>query len=169
MSLHTSFLRVIMHHEPLKPALQPAATEVNRTTDYYTVASVDSHASPEATTVTVATGRLIDLIHHQNRSSHKALETLPMATTRPSHTQVNTQVNLPFSYHYYHRSKGTSLPPEMRYRTPLFDRKHVQTGRSTSCASFPHLLLQLHRRNRKDRRQAYSLLQTTMEPLPHGL
>ena len=97
-----------MHHEPLKPALQPAATEVNRTTDYYTVASVDSHASPEATTVTVATGRLIDLIHHQNRSSHKALlETLPMATTRPSHTQVN----LPFSYHYhYRRSKGTSLP-----------------------------------------------------------
>ena len=25
-SLHTSFFRVIMHHEPLKPALQPAAT-----------------------------------------------------------------------------------------------------------------------------------------------
>jgi len=26
LCLHTSFLRVIMHHEPLKPALQPAAT-----------------------------------------------------------------------------------------------------------------------------------------------
>jgi len=44
MSLHTSFLRVIMHHDLFKPATTPASTEVNRTTDY-TVASVDSHAS----------------------------------------------------------------------------------------------------------------------------
>ena len=63
------------------------------------------------TTVTIATGRL--MIHHKNRSSHKALETLAMARSRRPYTQVN----LPFSYHYHHRrSKGTSLPlPETRY------------------------------------------------------
>ena len=80
MSLHTSFLRVIMHHEPLKPApLQPAATEVNRTTDY-TVASVDSHASSgdDSRRESWCRNRKIDRFDSSS-INHKALETFPMA------------------------------------------------------------------------------------------
>ena len=112
MSLHTSFLRVIMHHGALLAGSTADLPLVNSTTDSttdtpYTPCSpaVNAMRVPEANAP--ETQPEIDLIHHQNRSSHKALETLPMATTRPSHTQVN----LPFSYHYhYRRSKGTSLP-----------------------------------------------------------
>ena len=86
------------------------------------------------------------------------------------------QVNLPFSYYY--RSKGTSLPHQLAtgdeepydMRETLFVRS---PDRMEEAQVVPfHLLLHhhphLHRRNRKER-QAYSLLQTTMEPLPHGL
>ena len=120
-----------MHHEPLKPApLQPAATEVNRTTDY-TVASVDSHASPEATTVTVATGRLIDLIHHhQNLNQPQSFGDF----AHGHYTAVVHQVNLPFSYY---RSKGTTSLPRWRRGTTVHQGERLvrsQAGRSTSCA-----------------------------------
>ena len=80
------------------------------------------------------------MVHHQNRSSHKALETFPMATTPAVH-----QVNLPLSYYHY-RSKGTSLPHQLETRSHTTCERlivHSQTGRrSTSCAfCFPHLLL----------------------------
>jgi len=42
---------------------------------------------------------------------------------------------------------------------------HSQTGKSTSCASFPYTYYNVYPKGR----QAYSLLQTPMEPLPHGL
>jgi len=89
------------------------------------------------------------------------------------YTAVVHQVNLPFSYHYHHRSKGTSLPRWRRGTTVhqgerLFVRS--QTGRSTSCASFPYHYNYTYYNVYPKGRQAYSLLlQTTMEPLPHGL
>ena len=93
-----------------------------------------------------------------------------MATTRPSYTKLTCPSPTT-------TTKGARGPrfhttgDEVPHAKDSFARQLKPNGRSTSCASFPHLLLlQLHRRNRKDRRQAYSLLlQTTMEPLPHGL
>ena len=77
------------------------------------------------------------MVHHRNGSTinHKALETLPMATTPAVH-QVNF---LPFSYYY--RSKGTSSLPRWRRGTPLrethrlFDRISQNRKKHTFCLS----------------------------------
>ena len=107
------------------------------------------------------------MIHHQNLNQPQSFGDF----AHGHYTAVVHQVNLPFSY--YHRSKGTSLPTgdEEPYdmRETLFVRS---PDRMEEAQVVPfHLLLHhhphLHRRNRKER-QAYSLLQTTMEPLPHG-
>ena len=74
-----------------------------------------------------------------------------MATTPAVH-----QVNLPLSY--YRREGTTSLPLETRYRTPhARDPSFVRSHTGEAQVVPFHLLLQLHRHNRKDRRQAYSL------------
>ena len=94
-----------------------------------------------------------------------------MATT-PATTVVH-QVNLPFSYHYHqYRSKGTSLPHQLETRSPRttsersisFARKLEEEAQLVPFA-FPYTYYNVYPKGR----QAYSLLQTTMEPLPHGL
>ena len=112
--------------------------------------------------------RRTDLIHH--RINHKALETLAMATT-PATTAVH-QVNLPFSY--YHRSKGTSLPQETRYRTPLRETLRSLANWKKHKLCLLSIPLQLHLLQRLSERTTTSLQslfvqRTTMEPLPHGL
>jgi len=48
--------------------------------------------------------------------------------------------------------------------------RSLVANRKSTPRAFPSPTTTTHRRNRKDRRQAYSLLlQTTMEPLSHGL
>ena len=83
-------------------------------------------------------------------------------------TPAGIQVNLPLFSCY--RSKGTSLP-RWRRGTTVHQGERLarsQTGRSTSCASFPHS--HTYMSTRKERRVAYSPFnRTTMEPLPHGL
>ena len=120
-----------MHHEPLKPApLQPAATEVNRTTDY-TVASVDSHASSgdDSRRESWCRNRKIDRFDSSS-INHKALETLAMARSRRPYTQVNLLLLL-----LQEQGDYLASTPETRYTTcerhSSFAR---QTGRSTSCA-----------------------------------
>jgi len=118
---------------------------------------------PEATASVatgIATGRL--MIHHQNLNQPQSFGDF----AHGHYTAVVHQVNLPFSYY---RSKGTtSLPRYWRRGATVHDMR--ETLRSLATWKKHKLcLLSIHRRNRKDR-QAYSLLlQTTMEPLPHGL
>jgi len=104
----------------------------------------------------------IDLIHHSNQPQSFG------DFGHGNYSRLETQVNLPFSY--YHRSKGTSLPRWRRGTTVHKGERlaRSQTGRSTSCASFPHS--HTYMSTRKERRVAYSPFnRTTMEPLPHGL
>jgi len=106
------------------------------------------------------------MIHHRNESTTKLRRLSPWPITPAVH-----QVNLPFSYHYHHyRSKGTSLPhqPETRIRhTGDEFARQTEWKKHKLCLSISYTYTS-PRRNRKER-QAYSLLQTTMEPLPHGL
>ena len=88
-------------------------------------------------------------------------------------TAGRNQVNLPFSYHY-HRSKGTSLPTgdEEPYdmRETLFIRSPNQMEKHKLCLCFPYHYNYTYYNVYPKGRQAYRLLlQTTMEPLPHGL
>ena len=109
------------------------------------------------------------MVHHSNQPQsfgdfHHGIYT--------GYNRLETKLTCSFSYY---RSKGTSSSlPRWRRGTPLRETLFVrsQTGKAQVVPLLSILLqLQLHRRNRKDRRQAYSLLlQTTMEPLPpHGL
>ena len=96
--------------------------------------------------------------------NHKALETLPMATTRPSYTKLTCPSPTTGARGLPRFHAGDEVHDTAR--DPSFARKLEEA----QVVPF-HLLPHLHRRNRKERRhyQAYSLLQTTMEPLPHGL
>ena len=86
--------------------------------------------------------------------NHKALETLAMARSRRPYTKLT------YSFSYY-RSKGTSLPPETRYRTQTRDPSFA---RQTEWKKHKLCLLSIHPHivatERND--EAYSLL-TTME------
>jgi len=82
----------------------------------------------------VATGRLIDLVHHQI-INHKALETLPMATTRPSYTKLTcpspTTTGARGPRFHTNRRRGFDIPETSSLAKP--------NGRSTSCAfAFPY-------------------------------
>ena len=163
-SLHTSFLRVIMHHGALlagSTAGLPLVKKHNRTTDTTVALSCELPETTAGAKAGVATGGLIWFIIEMDQ---------PQSFGDFGHGSQPTavhQVNLPFSSY---RSKGTpSLPRWRRGIVPHARNPHrllanSPTGKSTPCA-FPHL----HRCNRKERRQAHSLLlQTTIEPLPHG-
>jgi len=93
-----------------------------------------------------------------------------MATT-PATTAVH-QVNLPFSY-YHRRSKGTSLPQETRYRTPLRETLRSLANWKKHKLCLLSIPLQLHLLQRLSERttslQSLFVQRTTMEPLPHGL
>ena len=108
----------------------------------------------------VATGRL--MIHHQ--INHKALETLAMARSRRPYTQVNLLLLLlqeQGDFLLASTPTGDEEPYDMR-----------ETLRSLAkmeeAQVVPLLSIHLHNVYPKGRR-AYSLLQTTMEPLSHGL
>jgi len=74
--------------------------------------------------------RKIDLIHHQ--INHKALETLPMATTRPSYTKLTCPSPTTGARGHHPRfHAGDEVPYTER---PIV--RSQETGRSTSCA-FP--------------------------------
>jgi len=91
----------------------------------------------------VATGRSIDLIHHQTDQ--------PQSFGDFGHGSQPTavhQVNLPFSYY---RSKGTPSLPRWRRGTPLRETRSIANSlnrRSTSCA-FPYHYNALHHVNPK--------------------
>jgi len=91
-----------------------------------------------------------------------------MATT-PA-TPAGNQVNLPFSYY---RNKGTIVLAstlETRYRTLRENLRSLANWKKHKlCLLLSIHLLQLHVATKRND-VAYSLLlQTTMEPLPHGL
>ena len=92
-----------------------------------------------------------------------------MATT-PA-TPAGNQVNLPFSYY---RSKGSIVLAstlETRYRTLRENLRSLANWKKHKlcCLLLSIHLLQLHVATERND-VAYSLLlQTTMEPLPHGL
>ena len=108
----------------------------------------------------------IDLVHHQ-MDQPQSLGDFHHGTYSRIHRPETKLTCLPLPYY---RREGTTLLPRWRRgivphaRNPHRLLANSPTGKSTPCA-FPHL----HRCNRKERRQAHSLLlQTTMEPLPHG-
>jgi len=130
MSLHTSFLRVIMHHGALQ-AVQPAYHWLRSTTGHYRPCSLRGSFWRRRQLVSQPESQPeIDLIHH-SKSTTKLWRLCPWLLLQP--TAVH-QVNLPFSYY---RSKGTSLPRWRRgtttERSTSFTR---QPKPSTSCA-FP--------------------------------
>ena len=110
MSLHTSFLRVIRHHDALSRLHSRLPLKLT---------GLQTHCRPHASsgddTQLVSQPETqpeeIDLIHHQNRSSHKVWRLWPWLLLQP--TAVH-QVNLPFSYY---RSKGTTPLPRRRRGT----------------------------------------------------
>jgi len=80
------------------------------------------------------------------------------------------QVNLPFSY--YRSKKGTSLlPPTGDEDSTHHKRDEIRSIASRQTQWKKHkLCLSIHLHNVYPKgRRAYSLLQTTMEPLSHGL
>ena len=108
---------------------------------------------------------------HRKRSNRRSIWFIKTPNHQPQsfgdfahghYTAVVHQVNLPFSYDY-HRSKGTSLPhqPEetrIRHTGDEFARQtEWKKHKLCLCLSIPLQLHLLHRRNRKERRQAYSL------------
>ena len=102
--------------------------------------------------------------------THKALETLAMARSRRPNTKLTC---FPFSYYYY-RSKGTSLP-RWRRGTVHRERPIVRSQMEEAQVVTPfhllhHLLPHLHVNPKGTTSSLQSLfVQTTMEPLPHGL
>ena len=170
MSLHTSFLRVISHHDALS-GLHSRLPLVNRTTDY-TVAPVD--ASMRATG-----GDSLCRNRNRNRKTDDSSSKFESTTKlwrlwpwllQPAVHQVNLLALL------------LPLPPQEQgdylASTMLETRSHYTQDefanslnwRSTTCA-FPSpttTTTPIVATERND--VAYSLLlQTTMEPLPHGL
>ena len=114
--------------------------------------------------------RKIDLVHQiPSIINHKAL---PMATTRRPYIKLTC---LPFSYY---RSKGTSLPlpPETRHCTLRETlRSLVHWKKHKLCLSISYYYTYNHTyivaTGRTDDKPLLQSLfvQTTMEPLPHGL
>ena len=75
--------------------------------------------------------------------------------TYTGYNRLKTKLTCSFSYY---RSKGTSSSlPRWRRGTPLRETLFVRSQTGEAQVVPFHLLLQLHRHNRKDRRQAYSL------------
>jgi len=116
--------------------------------------------------------RKIDLIHQNQMDQPQSFGDFPHGRLHRLYTKLTC---LPFSYHYHHRrrSKGTTSLP--RYGRGTVHREthcSLANRKSTSCAFHGPTTTTTPtytRRNQKER-QAYSLLlQTTMEPLPHGL
>ena len=128
---------------------------------------------PEATASVatgIATGRL--MIHHQNLNQPQSFGDFGHGCFSRLYTKLTC---LPFSYHYHHRSKGTTSLPRCWRRGATTRKTSLQT-RSTGEAQlvpFHLLLLQLHPSSQPEQGPTTSLqslfVQTTMEPLPHGL
>ena len=96
----------------------------------------------------------------------QSLETLPMPTT-PA-TPVVHQVNLLLLLLQEQGDLASMVLETRSHRTPRETHRSLanpnQTKwKSTTCACFPYTNVY------PKGRQAHSLLQTTMEPLPHGL
>ena len=136
----------------LKPSLhQPAYRWLRSTTGHYRPCSPPMRVRRRVRSNWNRIRRT-DLIHH--RSTTKLWRLSPWPITPAVH-----QVNLPFSYY---RSKGTaSLPLETRsHRTTCERREFLRSlanwKKKHNLCLFLYTSLP-HRRNRKDRRQAYSL------------
>jgi len=152
-----------------KPA-SPASTEVNSTTAGTPVVPVDvQHVSSGRETLLQSQPE-IDLIHHQ-MDQPQSFGDFAHGTYTGNNRPEN-QVNLPFSYY---RSKGTSLPHQLETRSHTTCERfvHSQTGRSTTCAfpsTTPSTTTTTSLQPEGPTTSLQSLfVQTTMEPLPHGL
>jgi len=170
MSLHTSFLRVIRHHDALSRLHSRLPLKLT---------GLQTHCRPHASsgddTQLVSqpeTQPEIDLVHHQspNQLNHKALETLPMAPAGFTAGR-KTKLTCPSPTT---GARGLPRFHDVGDEEPLHARRVCNsqtrsTGRSTSCASFPHLLLQKRLSERTTSLQSLFVQRTTMEPLPHGL
>ena len=98
--------------------------------------------------------------------NHKALETLPMALT-----PAGNQVNLPFSYYHYHRSKGTTSLPRRRGGTTdardTFRSLAKPNGKAQVVPPF-HLLHLHHVATERNDKPTVCSYRRQWKPLSHG-
>ena len=108
------------------------------------------------------------MIHHQNRSSHKVWRLWPWLLLQPTAVHQVNLLLLPLQEQGDINLASNRRRGAIRHARDTFRSLAKSNGKAQVVPPFHHL--QPHRRTLLWNDEAYSLLlQTTMDPLPHGL